>query len=191
MARTADRAHIAAASAEVIRPCIVARLGLASGDVWLTTSDHDLRHDFGDGSGAVLVYAVGDLGKVSPINEGGTPESRRLTMTLSGLRPAFVATALGEAYQGRPVQLWKCLVGDDYSVTAAQPLYFGVIDTMDIDIGGEALITLTVNDWLERWHRPIGGKMSDEDQKARSPGDNFFSKAATLDDRRILFGRKG
>ena len=191
MTRTDSRTVITAASAGQIRPADVARLGLASGDIWLTTADHDLHHDFGDGSGRVLVRAVGDLAGVSPVSETGEPQAQRARLTLSGLKPAFMSAALSEAYQGRPCQVWRVFVDDSYAVVAHMPKFQGAIAAISGSVGEQASITVTAVNWLERWHRPIGGKMSDADQKARAPGDAFFSRAAGLDDRVILFGRKG
>lgn len=118
---------------------------------------------------------VGRLGSIDPVNEGADLQSRGLALRMSGIDPASISLALGTQYQGRGCKLWLAPLTAEHAVVADPVLIFwGRLDTMDIDIGSTATITINAESRLADWDRPRVRRYNHEDQQIDYPGDKGF-----------------
>lgn len=176
---------IAAAAAEpVVRPVLLARLDFASGPVCLTSAPFDVTQN------GEVYTGVGTLGGVSTVPEGAELQTYSVALTLSGIPPTLVQVALTDPAQGRDARLWLLLLDDAHQpVGSAVLLFRGRIDTMDVELGQTATITLSVQSRLADWDRPRVRRYTHEDQKAEWPQDRGFELVAQMAEKTIYWGR--
>lgn len=106
--------------------------------------------------------------------------ARGVSLTLSGVPSAILTLALTESYQGR-----SCVVrfGDRDTPEDAAVLFSGEIDTMDITEGPQvSTIVLNAESDLIMLERLVLRTYSDQNQKLRFSGDEFFSFVTDLDE---------
>lgn len=133
---------------------------------------------------------VGTLGSISEIEEGVDLQMYGLTLSLSGLESSVVAKCLGTGYAGRPATVWLGLLDVDYQIIADPIVVFkGVMDTMPLKLGKDAVIQLTIESKLVNWERPYGRRYNDEDQKFEFSGDRGFEFVSQMVEKEILWGR--
>lgn len=134
---------------------------------------------------------AGNLGSISAIGENVDLQAAGVSLTLAGLDPSFISTALAENYQGRPLQIWFCPLNTDTGQLIGAPIriYAGRLDTMEIDAGETAAITVHGEGRLIDFFRPRISRFTDAEQQARAPGDLGLQYVNTLQDATILWGR--
>ena len=102
----------------------------------------------------------------------------------------MVQVALTDPAQGRDARLWLILLDDAHQpVGSAVLLFRGRIDTMDVELGQTATITLSVQSRLADWDRPRVRRYTHEDQKAEWPQDRGFELVAQMAEKTIYWGR--
>lgn len=132
---------------------------------------------------------VGRLGAVDAIQEGATLEARGLALRISGVPPANIAAALGQSYQGRDCKVWAAPLSADHAVIADPVLVFhGRMDTMDIDLGETATITVSAESRLADWNRPRVRRYNHEDQQIDYPGDKGFEFVPQMVEKELRWG---
>jgi hypothetical protein len=132
---------------------------------------------------------VGRIGSIDPVNEGNTLEARGLRFTVTGIDPAYIAIALGQQYQGRSCKVWFATLNPDYSVIADPALIFkGRMDTMDIDLGATATITVAAESRLADWDRPRVRRYNAADQAITDPADKGFDFVPQMVEKNIRWG---
>ena len=132
---------------------------------------------------------VGRVGSIDPIGEGMTLEARGLRFSITGVDPANIALALGQQYQGRSCKVWFAPLNDDYSVVADPYLIFsGRMDTMDIELGTTATITISAESRLADWDRPRVRRYNSADQAITDPTDLGFEFVPQMVEKNLRWG---
>jgi hypothetical protein len=184
MARDIDASAAAASKSEVVRPVIAADLDFASGHIRVNSSPQAIVID------GNTYLGLGKMGAITGIEEGTELQSYGIAMKLSGVEAAHVAAALNEDYQGRKVAVWLVLLDENHAQIGS-PTLLGRwrMDTMSIEMGAVAEITLTAHSLLADWERPRIARFNDADQRARFPGDLGFEYVAQMVDKQLVWGR--
>lgn len=183
MSRDMTAAAITAAESEVVRVVLMADLDFESGHFRVHT-----------GAGTLYFLGnpfigIGDIGKVSELEETAQVQSSGLSLALSGIDPDLLSVALGENYQGRDVVLYLGLL--DAGLQLIQDpvtLWRGRMDTMNIVLGETATITVTAKNPLADWDRPRVRRYNNEDQQAKYPGDLGLEFVEKSINKEILWG---
>ena len=135
---------------------------------------------------------VGALGSVDPVQEQAELEATTVKLTLSGIPPELIETAITEHYQGKRAQIWFCpMTADGRMIGQPLRVFFGRIDTMDIEVGETATVTLSAESKLVDWGRVRGGRYNHEDQIARFPNDKGLEYVAAMVSVDLVWGRDG
>lgn len=132
---------------------------------------------------------LGHLGQVEAVQEGVTLEARSLRFTLSGVSPANLAAALGQQYQGRSCKVWLAPLSEAYAILPDPVLVFGGrMDTMDIDIGATASISVTAESRLADWDRPRVRRYNAADQAITDDTDLGFEFVPQMVEKTLRWG---
>ncbi len=182
--RSASTIVNASLNARQLVGVIFVELDFDSGTVYLTNSGRDETWNGHTWKG------LGALGQIEEISEGTDLQARGLRLSLSGVPTAMISVALQEAYQGRDCSVWFGVLDDDHVVQADPMMVFkGRMDTMPIQTGQTATITLTVESRLADWDRPRIRRYNDADHQSRHPGDLFFNHVEEFIDKELKWGR--
>lgn len=132
---------------------------------------------------------AGNLGSISPIGENSDLQAQGVNLTLTGIDPSLIQTALAEQYQGKQAQIWFCpLDGNGQRIGSPIRIFNGRIDTMSIEAGKTATITLACESKLIDFFRPRVSRFNDADQQAKYPGDRGMEYAEQMVDKQITWG---
>tara|TARA_S200002703_G_scaffold154916_1_gene158425 strand:- start:4932 stop:5495 length:564 start_codon:yes stop_codon:yes gene_type:complete len=187
MTRTLTTEMQAVATAEVVRPFYLLDLEFDSGDLYLWTGLGDLTVDGNTYTG------VGTILGIQPIEESSELSANGASFTLSGVQQALLALARDEDYQGRPVTL-KLGAFDDNGDVISDPviIFSGFMDVMSIEDGGETgNISLSAENKLISFERASIRRYTDKDQQLFHPGDKGFEFVTSVQEKDLLWGRKG
>ena len=133
---------------------------------------------------------LGTLGGIGELSESTDLQAKGVSLTLSGVPPDLIATALGESYQGKRAQVWYAPLDDDHQLISDPiRIFFGRVDTMDADVGEMATITLNAESKLVDWSRSRVTRYNHEDQIAKYPDDLGFQYVAELVEKELVWGR--
>lgn len=190
MTRQLDANQSAAMAANNVSGVAFVRLDLST-TLRLSTLPYNFPADVGDGSGAQTWTGTGYLGSINAIGETTDLAAQGVSLTLTGVDAGLVSTVLGEQYQGKPCQIWYCPLNPDNGQLVGVPIriFAGRIDTMDIEVGETASITLTAESRLIDFFRPRVSRYTDAEQQARFPGDLGLQYVNSLQDKQIVWGR--
>jgi hypothetical protein len=132
----------------------------------------------------------GDILNISEISETGTVQANGVTIGLSGLNSALIASALTETYQGRSVKIYFGALSNGAVVADPYIVFSGRMDVMTIDDAGEtSSIAITAESRLIDLDRSRERRYTAEDQKIDFPDDLGLNFIADLQDKQILWGR--
>lgn len=132
---------------------------------------------------------VGRISSIEPIGEGMTLEARGLRFAIAGVDPANISIALGQQYQGRSCKVWYAPLNEDYSVVADPYLVFhGRMDTMDVELGATASITVSAESRLADWDRPRVRRYNSADQNIAYPSDKGFEFVPAMVEKNLRWG---
>ena len=164
------------------------QINFTSGTQYYCTAGHTLPWNGQNWVG------LGALSSISPIKETEAIESTGLKLSLVGFNtsvaPNLIALSLGEAVQGRQMQMWiGFLDATNYQLVATPHLEFrGRLDTLSIEEDGEeAHISVAVESRLAYLLRAAPRRYTDEDQRSRYPNDRFFEYIAQMKERVVVF----
>lgn len=134
---------------------------------------------------------LGDLGAISEIEESSDLGVRTFTLTLSGVDPGLLASALDRTdYKGREVALWLGQLdaaGD--LIDTPRVLARGMMDVAGIiRQDGLGQISMRCERESVRLARPLTTRMSDQDHQLRHPGDKINSHMAALINKDVQWG---
>lgn len=184
MSRGLSPAMEAASAAAIARPVLAAELDFSGGVVRVCSCPYTVTID------GEAFLGVGTFGSVSPVEEGSELQSYGIALELSGIPPELISTALGEHYQGRPCQIYLALLDEAHQVIASPViLWSGRIDTMDVDLGDSATITVSAENRLVDWERPRTRRYTNEDQRAEYPDDKGFEFVPQMQQKQLVWGR--
>tara|TARA_R110002126_G_scaffold187269_2_gene335854 strand:- start:3684 stop:4232 length:549 start_codon:yes stop_codon:yes gene_type:complete len=131
---------------------------------------------------------TGNLLTIGGLEEAADLSAKSVTITLSGVPSDIVSLALSEPYQRRTCRI---LFGVQ-NVDAIVEVFSGVMNTMTIQDSGEtSTIELLVESKLVELERAKIRRYTHESQQARYPNDTFFSYVTALQDKDVIWGRKG
>lgn len=182
MTRTISSACEAAASAGQVRPVYLVRMDFDT-PVLVNSSPYTITYDSEDYVG------VGGLGAIDAIQEGAEMQAYAAKFTMSGIPPEYVSIALGEHYQGNDVKLYQAFLDEDHALIDATLTWNGRMDTMDIEMGETATITVTAESYLVDWDRRRISRYNNADQQSKYPGDKGFEFVEQMVEKQILWGR--
>jgi hypothetical protein len=169
MSRGLTAAALTAVSGETVSRTLAVELSFPSGFARFCGAPFDLT------IGGATFTGVGQLGNVSAAEESAELRAYGLTVRLSGIPRDNIASALTEAYQGRPATVWEVPLDADWRPVADPVLIFrGRMDQMDIALGDTAAVTVRLENRLADWERARVRRYTDEDQQRRHAGDLFF-----------------
>ena len=187
MTRTGTSASFDESKASVAIPVNLVTLDFASGAVHMNSSPYPLVFD-GD-----TFLGVGNLGAISIIQEGSDLQARGIELTLSGIPPELIAIALDEDYQGRDCKIWLGFLASshEHSSLIIDPVQMGpwIMDTMDIEMGETARITVRAESRLIRWDKPHSARYTNEEQQERFVGDLGLEFVPQMAEKELIWGR--
>jgi hypothetical protein len=175
MSRWNSGANATAAAQASVGMVTLCDLDFASGTLYL----HDSGGTLSFGGHSYL--GVGVYGTIDVVAEDLENVPRGLKVTLSGVEPGLVTTAMQENYQGRRVTIYVGLLDPNSMVFAAPPesVWEGRMDYMQIEIAqNSGTITLNCEHRLQR--EPLVARYTQQDQNIAHPGDNFFDLLAQI-----------
>ena len=125
---------------------------------------------------------AGDLLMIQPARETTGGNATGLTLSLTGVNPAYIALALNEARQNKPV---KCYFGflDSSGAIITDPYQFfkGLVNYIVIGEGGDsAIITVYAENDLIKLQQPRIRRYTDQDQQSDFPNDLGFIHVAAI-----------
>ncbi|MCW2763972.1 MAG: hypothetical protein JWR85_4173 [Marmoricola sp.] len=166
--------------AKLVRPVMFCQIGT---DVFMNSSDRTMVIN------GNTYYATGELGTISPIQEGLSLTDAGWNMSLSHV-PLNDIDATTEALRTGKVVLMLGLVDDAYQlIEAPRQIAAGDIQTNNVTITDKfAVITLSVRSKMANWHRQSNSRYTDEYQQLIFPGDRGFSFVTDLVNRKIQWG---
>ena len=137
-----------------------------------------------------LWLGLGVLGVISPIEEGTELQMYGVTLTISGIPLDTLDDAFNTNYQGRSAKIWLALLGDNSQIINSPILVFsGRMDTMNIELGSTAAISISIESKLTDWGRARVLKYTHEDQQLLYPGDKGLEFVSKIEEKEVLWGR--
>lgn len=184
MTRAFSPALQAATLADVVRPFYAVEMDFAGGWVRANSTPYTLTIN-GQAS-----LGIGKFGGIAPIEETGELSAYQMAVQLWGVPLDMVGIALAEQYQGRAAFIWFGALAENHTVIASPVVFFaGRIDTMAIELGETASVSVTMENRLADWDRPRARRYTNEDQQATFPGDRFFEFVPRMQDVTLKWGR--
>lgn len=133
---------------------------------------------------------AGNLGSISSIGENTDLQAQGVSLTLAGIDPGLISIALSEQYQGKQCQIWFCpLDANGQLIGNPIRIFNGRVDTMNIEAGSSATITLSAESALVDFFRVRASRFNDAEQQTRFPGDLGLSYVAQVVEKEIQWGR--
>lgn len=175
---------LAAIQAKELRPAYLLEANFATGPVYLWTGTGTLAWNSQNWLG------IGNLGSVSPIEEGGDVMARGLTLGLSVFNSTFLPAVMNEFKTGLPVILYfalftvaNVLIPDPFTA------FSGRMDKPTIEVGGAtASLSINCENRLIDLKIAPDRRWTPQDQKIDFPADGFFDFVYSIQDKTIYFG---
>lgn len=181
--RTLTSDMVTQVTANQLAPILLAELQLST-PVYLWTGYGTLTYN---GKGYL---GLGDMGKVSQLDETTDLAARGLTMQLSGVPSALISAALTENYQGRSCSILFGALSTTAGLIASPVIIFsGKMDVMQItDDGTTAQITMTAENRLVDFRRAREIRYTDEEQQTLYSGDLGLQFVTAIQNKAIYWG---
>ena len=191
MARSITTAFNTAIKSKVVRPIFACELAFSTGTLYFWNGYGDITMTAGGSSNTFT--GLGDLISVSPIGESDQVEAIGASLSLTGIKSSLISAALSALYTNRNASIYLGLFDTNKSVVSdVYTLFKGKMDIMKIDEGSEtASITLNIENRLIVFDRPKERRFTHEDQQNRFAGDLGFEFVPDLQDKEIIWGKKG
>lgn len=188
MSRDITSGMATASTAEVFRPFTAVELNFSTGRLRFNSTDRTLTFNADSGSPSDDFLGVGQYGSMSVVEESSELKNYSIDLNLRGIPNDIIASALGADYQGRPCRVWFGLMEADFAVIADPTLWFdGLMDTMNIQLGEEATVTLKAQSRLARWEEAQNVRYTNEEQQNRFPGDKGLEFVAQMVEKEIVW----
>lgn len=186
MTRNLSAPNQAQSEASELAPILFAKLEFDGGDVLVHSGLGSISW------GGDTYTGVGDLGRVSPIDEDTELARSSIAVELSGIPPSMISVALNEQYQGRPATI--CLGFLDPAtmqlVDTPAVAFRGRMDAMEIARGESATVAVSVESRFSAWDKPRVRRYNHADQQSRFPGDRGLEQAEFSAEKQINWGQK-
>lgn len=182
--RTSTETAAAALENTNVPYLVLVELDFVEGFVRLTNAGYAFTWNGHTWTGA------GNLGTISPIEEGQDLQMYGCTLTLSGISSDYVAKCFGVGYSGRSATIWLAPLDSNYNILEDPIIVFkGKMDTMPIQLGEQSAIQVTIESKLVDWERARVRRYNNEDQQAEYPGDLGFEFVPQMVEKTLLWGR--
>ena len=191
MARSITTAFNNAIKSQVVRPFFACELAFSTGTLYFWNGYGDITMTAGGSSNTFT--GLGDLVNVSAVSESDQVEAIGASLSLTGIKSSLISAALSSNYTNRNASIYLGLFDTNKSVIAdVYTLFKGKMDIMKIDEGAEtASITLNIENRLIVFDRPKVRRFTHEDQINRFAGDLGLEFVPDLQDKEIIWGKKG
>ena len=191
MSRSITTAFKNAIVDQVVRPLLACELEFSTGTLRFWNGYGDLTMTAGGSSNTFT--GLGDLMGVSAVSESDQVEAIGATLSLTGIKSSLISSALSANYTNRNASIFLGLFDTNKSVIAdVYTLFKGKMDIMKIDEGAEsATIVLNLENRLIALDRPKERRYTHEDQQLSFSGDLGFEFVPDLQDKEIIWGKKG
>jgi hypothetical protein len=178
----------AAVTADQVRPVFLVDLMFTS-PIYLSTIIGETV--FNNGSGNNNYYGVGELLKMSTVQEVQDLGATGITLNLSGINGTeLLNKALTEDYQGNVVTI-RLGALDEQGELVTDPviIFSGFMDVMSLNEGGgTGEIQLKVENKLIRLDRTKVRRYTSQDQRAVHPTDQGFDYVTNIAQKDITWG---
>lgn len=174
MSRNISTALVTALTGDAVELFVAVELFFDAGTLrlWSGTGDKVLGGNTYTGTGSLL--SVGGIEESDGLTAAGA------NITLNGVDTSIVSLAIQEPYQNRACRI---LVG---SGSNSFEVFSGFMDTMTIeDTGDTCQINISVESRLILLDRKVPLRYTQETQNTLYPGDTFFSKVTSLQDKKV------
>ena len=185
MSRDVDPAIDPELEADPYRLLVMAELDFPSAPVYVHSGVGEVDFD------GKTFLGVGQLGKVSPLQETTELQSYGLSLELSGVDPALVSISLNDNVQGRDAKIYLVFLDEDLQIINP-PVgpWVGRMDYMGAEVGQTATLILHIESRLADWERARIRRYTDEDQQAEYPGDKGLEFVSQMQEKELLWGPK-
>jgi hypothetical protein len=185
MSRDLTAGMQAAVVAPVVRPILMVRIENSGAEIFVWTGVGDLIY------GGNTYSGVGHFGSISTIQEGSDIRASGITLQLSGIPSALIATALADIRQSKKAILYFGLLNTSTGALIADPyiIFSGLTDVPQIDETPiDAVISLSIENRLIDLEQAKDRRWTPEDQALEDPTDLGFEFVAGLQDAQVAFG---
>lgn len=185
MSRDLSAAFVTAIQAGTVRPVLFYEGEFSTGFLRLTSSAKDISWD-----GKTWV-AAGLLLGIAPVEEASDIRAVSFTVSLTGDYAANLSIALGAVRQGLEGSVWLGVI-DSAGSLIADPFkaFSGRLDVPDVlDEGAQCRIAVRYESRLIDLERPRERRYTHQDQQIDYGGDIGFVYVASLQDRKLMWGR--
>jgi hypothetical protein len=173
--------------ADGAKPIFLVELVFDGGAVRTWSGRGDLVFDGDTYSG------TGDLGAISPAQEGREQRAFSITYRLSGIPASNLSLALDQDVVGRAGTVWLGFLDSSYDLVADPTVIFrGRMDTMTVRLGDSAEVAVTIvnraADWdvnRERLYTDVGQRTRNGGQFADDTGLRFVTQTV---ERKVIWG---
>ena len=134
---------------------------------------------------------VGDLGAISPLEEGADISPYQITLSLSGLDSTIAGAALTEDYYMHAVTVLLGVLNADDALLADPTVVFeGFMDQMNISVGADGgdVITLTAESEFARFDKASNIKYTDIQLQSEFSGDLALEFMPDIEGAKIRWG---
>ena len=165
------------------KPIALIKLQFDSGDTRVWSGRGDITFN------AEVYTGIGDLGRISVIEEGSEQKAFGVVLEISGVPASHISLALNEDVQGRTAQVWLGFLDDNYTLVANPTLIFqGRMDTIGGSLGETGVVIVTAESKLIDWDRPNGLLYTDSAQRELFSGDKGLEFVNEAVEREIIWG---
>jgi len=184
MARTLGSNFEAELAAGEVQPFFAVLMEFDGGDMRVWNGYGDITIDGETYVGSADFLNLGEITETSEVQAAG------VSVALTGLDSSLVATALDEAYQGRPLKIFFGFLDNTGTIIdTPYTIFSGRMDVMTIeDAGATANINVTAESRLIDLDRSRARRFTSEDQKIDYPDDKGLEMVASLQDTVIIWG---
>jgi hypothetical protein len=184
MARTLGTNFEAELAAGEVQPFFAVLMEFDGGDMRVWNGYGDITIDGETYVGSADFLNLGEITETSEVQAAG------VSVALTGLDSSLVATALDEAYQGRPLKIFFGFLDNTGTIIdTPYTIFSGRMDVMTIeDAGATANINVTAESRLIDLDRSRARRFTSEDQKIDYPNDKGLEMVASLQDTVIIWG---
>ena len=161
-----------ALTADVVRPVFLVKIVFnpsTNNILRLSTWNHNISYDAGDGNGSQTYLPAGSLLSVASVDENSDLGASGLRLTLSGCDPQIVQNARDEDYQGHDCDVYLGAMNEDGTLVGATVYFSGTNDHIIYSAKESSIdATLTAENKLIRFSKSRIKRYTDAEQKAKS-----------------------
>lgn len=184
MTRDVNSTAYTAASGETVSAVTFVELQFASGTLYANNSAQNIPY------GGNTYLGVGKLGAIAEVEESTDTAASTMTLGLVGIDTTLVSATLNEDYKNREAIISVAFLNTNDAVIGAPAVIFrGRMDSMAIEIGDTATISLSIVNRLADWERTRNGRYTNEEQQNRYPGDKGLEFMVQAVEKEVFWGR--